>query len=313
MDSRQYEATLADAEIRLKRLRTLYDQWFMGLERLEPQKQKTEVERIIADLKLKQPRNTALRFRLNQLVQRYTTYSTYWTRISRQIEEGTYKRDVLRARRRYGMQSKPSESKKRDAYELDLEIDVDAALEALKSEPPSAAAARGDSSAPGARESERPSRAPREITPFALPTPPPPRPNSGPLRAPPPPASAVQASLRPRAAPPPVPPGASRNPPPPGVPRKPPAQGAASLPAAARPGAVGSGASMSDEQLLSLYQRYVSARRDNKERTDNVRIEAVAKTVRDMMPKLKEKHAGKQIDFEVVVKNGRVALKPVPK
>jgi hypothetical protein len=62
-----------------------------------------------------------------------------------------------------------------------------------------------------------------------------------------------------------------------------------------------------------LYQRYVSARRDNKERTDNVRIETVAKTVRDMMPKLKEKHAGKQIDFEVVVKDGRVALKPVPK
>jgi hypothetical protein len=32
-----------------------------------------------------------------------------------------------------------------------------------------------------------------------------------------------------------------------------------------------------------------------------------------MMPKLSQKHAGKQIDFEVVVKDGRVALKPVAK
>jgi hypothetical protein len=32
-----------------------------------------------------------------------------------------------------------------------------------------------------------------------------------------------------------------------------------------------------------------------------------------MMPKLEQKHAGKKIDFEVVVKDGRVALKPVAK
>ena len=83
--------------------------------------------------------------------------------------------------------------------------------------------------------------------------------------------------------------------------------------AAKPPAGAMSGPNLSDEQMLNLYQRYVSARRDNKERTDNVRLETVAKTVRDMMPKLKEKHAGKQIDFEVVVKDGRVALKPVAK
>ena len=32
-----------------------------------------------------------------------------------------------------------------------------------------------------------------------------------------------------------------------------------------------------------------------------------------MLPKLAQKHAGKQIDFEVVVKDGRVALKPKAK
>ena len=62
-----------------------------------------------------------------------------------------------------------------------------------------------------------------------------------------------------------------------------------------------------------LYDRYLEARRSNAERTDNVKLETIAKTVRDMLSKLQQKHAGKRIDFEVVVKDGRVALKPVAK
>ena len=75
----------------------------------------------------------------------------------------------------------------------------------------------------------------------------------------------------------------------------------------------GGGNGMSEDQIQRIYQRYVEARRQNSERTDNVRLETVAKTVRDQLPKLAEKHAGKSIDFEVVLKDGRVALKPVAK
>jgi len=319
MDQGQFEAKLAETETRLRRLRLLYDQWFHGLERVEPQNQRLEVDRAIAELRREQIRNTALKFRLNQLVQRYMTYTTYWQRIARQIEEGTYKRDVLRARRRFGpgkAGAADAESSRGDSYELDLDIDVEAAIEGVKSEPPAAGdvlAAAASSSVPPAQVSaERVPRALREITPFALPSEHPRamsgpvqapllRPQSGPLSAPlrqPSGPLDAQASLRPKAAPPPVPANVSRRPPP--TPSR-------------RPAVPASGNGMSDEQLLSLYQRYVSARRDNKERTDNVRIETVAKTVRDMMPKLTEKHAGKQIDFEVVVKDGRVALKPVAK
>jgi hypothetical protein len=78
-------------------------------------------------------------------------------------------------------------------------------------------------------------------------------------------------------------------------------------------GAVASGNGLSTNQIERLYSRYVEARRNNAERTDNVKLETIAKTVRDMMPKLQQKHVGKQIDFEVVVKDGRVALKPVAK
>ena len=65
--------------------------------------------------------------------------------------------------------------------------------------------------------------------------------------------------------------------------------------------------------MRRVYDRYVEARRSNNERTDNVKFESVAKSIRDQMPRLAEKHKGKRIEFEVVVKNGRVGLKPVPK
>ncbi|HMI92145.1 MAG TPA: hypothetical protein VK509_12305, partial [Polyangiales bacterium] len=179
MDQRQYEVMLADAELRLRRLRTLYDHWFHGLERTEPQQQRTEVEKIIAELRRQPQRNTALRFRFNQLVQRYTTFNTYWQRIARQIEEGTYKRDVLRARQRVATATKrnarDSQSGASDQeLDMDVEVDVDAALAALKTDPPPAASdAPADSAAERAPSQpptgERRSPPPSAITPFALP------------------------------------------------------------------------------------------------------------------------------------------------
>jgi hypothetical protein len=379
MDQRQFEATLSDAEIRLRRLRTLYDQWFHGLERTEPQVQRAEVDRIITDLRRAQPRNTALRFRFNQLVQRYTSYNTYWQRITRQIEEGTYKRDVLRARKRFGERDVTKDKRAKDGYELELDIDIEAALDSvMKSDPPPAPS----EAPPPVRtsrpppNSSRPPRALREITPFALPGDPglPQVPHTnGHGAAPSLPAAAAKlaAASNPNGAangksaakadahakpaspakisvpavhvtpkaglppavnatpkvgapvagppsvplasrrPPPVPPGASRRPPPANAaPGRAPAAGAATAVSAAA--ASGNGA-LSDEQIQGIYARYVEARKQNKERVDNVKIETVAKTVRDMLPKLEQKHAGKKIDFEVVVKDGRVALKPVAK
>src|SRR5690606_16765160 len=43
---------------------------------------------------------TDLKFRFRGLAQRLTTYKVYWTRIEREIENGTYHRDVARAKAR---------------------------------------------------------------------------------------------------------------------------------------------------------------------------------------------------------------------
>ena len=60
--------------------------------------------------------------------------------------------------------------------------------------------------------------------------------------------------------------------------------------------------------MRRIYDEYVAARRKNNE--GEVRYEALAGTIQKMLPDLTKKHQGKQIDFEVVLKDGRVGLKP---
>jgi hypothetical protein len=100
MDLREVEELIADVESRLDRLRALYDQYFMGFERLEPLVPRKEVDRRMYLLRKEHIRNTRLRFRFNMLVQRYNMFQAQWARVCRQIEEGTYRRQILRAKRR---------------------------------------------------------------------------------------------------------------------------------------------------------------------------------------------------------------------
>lgn len=102
MDAQQIETELEDLETRIERLRGLYDQYFMGIERMEPAIPRKDVERKIQVLRREQIRNTGQRFKFNTLVQRFNTMQQYWSRISREIENGTYKRDVIRAAERIG-------------------------------------------------------------------------------------------------------------------------------------------------------------------------------------------------------------------
>ena len=96
MDLREVEALLTELESRTDRLRALYEQYFLGFERLEPQVVRKDVERRMQALLRVPFRNTALRFRFTMLQQRYNTYQTYWMRTCRKIEDGTYKRQLQR-------------------------------------------------------------------------------------------------------------------------------------------------------------------------------------------------------------------------
>ena len=89
----------------------------MGIEKLQPSVVLKDVERRVQVLRKTQIRNTALRFRFQMTIQKLSTYQAHWQRICRQIEEGTYKRDVRRANERFGAAG-------RRARARDIEVDV---------------------------------------------------------------------------------------------------------------------------------------------------------------------------------------------
>jgi hypothetical protein len=130
----EVEVLVGELEQRLDRLRALYDQYFMGIEKLLPSVPHKDVERRLAHLRKQQIRNTALRFRFQVAIQKYNTYITYWTRICRQIEEGTYKRDLRRAKERFGKGAKDLEIDVEFDDSEDVAFDVESEMAALEAQ-----------------------------------------------------------------------------------------------------------------------------------------------------------------------------------
>ncbi|HBQ11378.1 MAG TPA: hypothetical protein DEF51_09480 [Myxococcales bacterium] len=321
MEVKQFDILLHDAEVKLKRLKALYEQYFQGIERIEPLIVRKDLDRTFKNLHKNRPRNTAARFKLNQLQASYNTYQTYWGRIARQIEEGTYERGVRRAKRRRGRGAAAADREVKE-FELDLEADLDldandlfgedelasvlSALDERTSAPPpepkpagfsafspfSRAESTGTSKvAPLPKRDPLPAddTQPNAVNPFAA------KPVTAtfgkPKRdvAPSPPPSRPEPPARPR---PPSPPARAARPgPPPPPPRRPPPP----------PGG---------ENMKKLYADYISARRQNSERTDNMSYDKLEKSVKKMKDRLRQKHGDRKIDFEVVLQNGRVGLKP---
>lgn len=113
MESAEIDSELSEIDVRIDQLRALYEQYFMGMERMEPQKPRQEVERRLKVLRKEQIRNTAQRFKFNVLVQRLNTMQQYWGRVVREIENGTFKRDLVKAAARFGDGALTGVAKKR--------------------------------------------------------------------------------------------------------------------------------------------------------------------------------------------------------
>jgi len=316
---------LADAvdelDIRLERLRVLMEQYFQGIEKIPPNVVHKDVERRIWILRREKIRNTGTRFRFQQIIQRYNTFSSYWMRIMREIENGTYKRDVLRAKKRFGPdalkpQPAPAESppsvelSEDDLTEDDLSDFGD--LGPLPSAPKRAPPPR-PGAPPRAAAAPAPAPSPAPAPPAASP-----KPSARPSLPKTPPSPAVpqilarkvetdddlddmlDAALGPGAqAPKPV--AAPQPRPQPAVVRPQPSP-------ALRPQPTGS---QGDPEFRRVYSEYVEARRRNGESTAGLTYENLAKSLQQTKEKLRDKTAGRKIDFEVAVKDGKTILKPV--
>jgi hypothetical protein len=96
----ELEAECRKLEEELEELKARYEQYFLGVERKEPVRRREELRKRVLRIKEAFTRNTGLRFRLQSLHARYLSYERMWLRSAREKEEGTYRRDLFKARLR---------------------------------------------------------------------------------------------------------------------------------------------------------------------------------------------------------------------
>ena len=356
MEPLELETAIEELETRVERLRALYEQYFMGFEKIPPAVVHKDVERRIYALRREKIRNTAKRFKLQTTIQRYNTFQQYWLRIMREIENGTYKRHVLRAERSMSAaktsrppkstlsESTPADAspdsenatssrnrksilpisprhsvpavtrhstlpppEKIEAFTRALERDLAAALDGDLDFGQLGSAINGDpldldERTPAARTPKTPpKRSIESLEKNELPATAPARldqPRAGQLRLPaqsavgghrlppPPPKSAAKAEAKPL---PPVPKPAA--------------------PANARPPQT-SAAGLSADKVLQLHRDLIEAKARTAD-AGTVSLNALTRKLEATAKQLGEKHAGKRIDFAVVIKDGKAVVKPI--
>ena len=136
----------AQLEEELEELKVKYEMYFLGTERREPHRWRDDLKKKIQRLRSAFTRNTGLRFRIQSLHARYISYERLWQRSVREKEEGTYRRDLFKARLR--SQEAPSPPAADAATASPGKADAPAARADL--EAAIAAAAAKDVRAPGA-------------------------------------------------------------------------------------------------------------------------------------------------------------------
>ena len=96
----QVSQELDTVEALLHALRGQYEQYFLGMEKRPPVRAHEQFKKRLAGLKTIPARNSALSFRLQSLQATAATYERLWMKTMQEMEDGTYRRDVFKARLR---------------------------------------------------------------------------------------------------------------------------------------------------------------------------------------------------------------------
>jgi hypothetical protein len=318
LEREEIDIQMAELESRLDRLRALYEQYFLGIERIEPGVPRKDVERRVVELRRARFQSTAQRFKFQTIVQRYNTMQQHWKRICREIENGTYRRHKLRAERAFAQKEEEKSPREKEAEqtqiraraadvrkaaeddlrnlmnsELDMDTAMQDALRGLEQLPESLPPEPRRGGSLLAKLSEK-------------------APTSGSTRG-----RGLMASAPPRLtldeASPAV--GAAKRSPggektPAGAPPRAPADAKQRQVAAAAQAknARAAAAKLSDDRVRALHQAYVDARQ--RTNAKSVSFEKLERSLRETEAKLRASHKGKNVDFDVLVKNGKAILKP---
>ena len=329
--AREIDAMLNQLDVRIEQLKQAFERYFIGIDRRPPLQFRRDVVREVFDAEQIYINSTAQRFKLRSIVQKFNTYKTYWNRTMRQIEEGTYHRDRSRVQRRQDRQDRARQARETDdqgAYELDLDADFlgdlqDVDLEAILEIPLEPVAPAGPT--PEELKRQRLAEIQRQLG--AAPEPAQPRePLSERERK----LAAMQEKLQqrdtsgrvdkllrmkqklqqehsePRAIQRPSRPSSGPTAPAPSNLRT---SGShrvvqrSSVPPA-RP---------DDDAARRVYNNLIEAKRRCNEPTDNLSFDAVKRSMEKQRESLQKKRGAREVDFQVVIKDGKAYLKPETK
>lgn len=332
----EIEEQLDQLETLLERLRSTYEQYFLGIQKLAPSQLHLEAERRVRDLTQIQIKNTALRYRYATLSQKFGAYNMYWKRTLRMIEQGRYVRDLQRIKRAAEKSGDeiPEEILAAMPKMMRERVQRDRANVVKVAERQGKTAADPTATKASGRQPGNVHRLDEALVPddvdvdglFAaltkeaedaldaaplIITSKPPRTDpelgvselepEGPTSVRPPPHA-----TRPATRPPPLPPARPRT------------QSAA---AASRPGtppptaqsSLGPPPGMNDDETRALYTRYLKARELCGEKNDGVTYDKLLRTLRSQSTKIMTDHKAKGVEFGVVIKDNKVVLKAKPK
>lgn len=296
---------LDELEKKIERLRTLYEQYFIGIEKRPPSVAHRDVNRIIRVIANYQIRKTTNKFRYQALVQRFNLHLAYWARVCREIEEGRYTRHQRRVEKRElersGERLDNAELAKRALLAKVKGMDaVDERRERQHKD--------GDAS-----EATHPLAAGPKLPAIARRIQRRKKKDGAEIRG----ASADQiAQVNAQTF------GDADG-------------GAASAqrPSAGAPGGTGGPsvttwsergrslagadilgrAGISEQRARVIYDTLVSARRQQGEAADDLSFDRIVRSMAKQVPKVRDTHGAEQMDFAVVRKGDKVYLKPVPK
>jgi hypothetical protein len=99
VSAEELETRIGEMERKLDRLRALYESFFLGIERAPPNVPRRDMNRLILEMQQEPINNASLRFRFQAIMQRWVLFTAYWNRTLREIEAGTFRRDLARAQR----------------------------------------------------------------------------------------------------------------------------------------------------------------------------------------------------------------------
>lgn len=339
LSSEDIAELLDDLQSRMDRCKVMFEQYFLGIQKTGPLQLQVELERRIRKLTQTHIANTGLRFRFTTLSQKFASYNTYWKRTLRQIENGTYIRDIAKVgrdairdgkdipdellakmpkRMRERIQRDRAMVKDRGKRDKQVEEDLRASgkvrevkrdnvhqldsgdlLEDLDMDS-LFAGMMSDKPAEAAPSAGAPRRSRRQAEPDT---------DVDQLFSKQPPSqpgnstfNAAETSEVPRMPRSVAPPRARPRPAPASPPQRTPAPSAAKPP----PG-------MSVSESQALYSRYKKARELVGENTSNLSYNRLMSSLNKQAPKILKDHKASGVSFDVVVKGDRVVLKAKPK